>query len=226
MDRGLYLLPNLLHKEADARQLFPPLVGEVVSCLDGLICESEKEGRLFLKGQIAHFRTLPLALLNEHTTDLTPLLSPLQRGERWGLISDGGLPLLADPGAELVSRLRSLKVPIHALPGPCSLICALQLSGFSAQRFTFHGYPPHKDEMLKERLRTLPKGESHLFIETPYRTEHFLKRLLHFLQEETRLSLSWNLTGPDQETRTERVREWKKKSLALGKVPAVFVIFR
>jgi len=226
MDKGLYLLPNVLERSLDHAPFFPSIVGECVCHLDGIIGESEKETRHYLKRFTPHFRTLPIALLNEHTESIDPLLPPLQRGERWGLLADGGLPILADPGATLVFRLNRLNIPVHTFPGPSSLIYALQLSGLPAQSFTFHGYPERKEFLLKEMLRTLPKKQTHLFIEAPYRSDRLLNQLIEFLQEKTQLFVGWNLTMANQGVRTASIGEWKKNRAPLGKVPALFAIYR
>ncbi|HXF29241.1 MAG TPA: SAM-dependent methyltransferase, partial [Chlamydiales bacterium] len=142
----LYLLPNLLDETCDASLQLPKAVFDAVAEIDGLICENEKEGRRFLK----RFRTkkilqeMPLQLLNEHTPskDLEALVAPLIKGQTWGLVSDAGLPCIADPGAPLVQLARKKNIAIRAFAGPSSLMMALQLSGFSGQRFSFYGYLP------------------------------------------------------------------------------------
>lgn len=222
----LYLLPNLLDENADPNLFLPQSIKDVVEKLDGIIAESEKGARQFLKRFTSRFREIPILLLNEHTDDLEPLLIPLKKGEQWGLISDAGLPILADPGAILVRHLHDLEIAVTTFPGPSSIIYALQLSGFSAQRFTFYGYPPKDEKKLEELLRTLPKNHTHIFIEAPYRTDAFLKKLVSSLQGETDLSVAWNLTTPSQGVRTSSIREWKKGLPTLGKIPAVFVISR
>lgn len=220
----LYILPNLLDESLDHNVFLPPNLGEVVSSLDGIIAESERAARRFMKRFTDNFRDIPIRLLNEHTKEIETLLPPFQKGEKWGLLSDAGLPVLADPGAPLIRRLHSLKVPVQTFPGPSAIIYALQLSGLSAQNFTFHGYGPKDEKELKEKLRTLPKDHTHLFIEAPYRTDKFLKNLVYNLQDETDLSVSWNLTLPSQGIKTQKIVEWKKALPSLGKVPAVFVI--
>jgi 16S rRNA (cytidine1402-2'-O)-methyltransferase len=220
----LYLLPNLLDENLDHDPFLPSSVGEVVCSLDGMIAESERATRRYMKRFTDKFRDIPIRLLNKHTQEIDSLIAPLQQGEKWGLISDAGLPVLADPGACLIRRLHTLKVPIETLPGPSSIVYALQLSGLPAQHFTFHGYPPKDEKTLKEKLRTLPKDQTHLFIEAPHRTDKFLKNLIHNLQEETDLSISWNLTLPSQGVKTQKIAQWKKAIPSLGKVPAVFVV--
>ena len=220
----LYLLPNLLDETLEHDPFLPHSVGEVVSSLDGMIAESERGARRYMKRFTEKFREIPIRLLNEHSQEIDSLIGPLQKGEKWGLISDAGLPVLADPGARLIRRLHTLNIPIETLPGPSSIVYALQLSGLPAQNFTFHGYPPKDEKALKEKLRTLPKDHTHLFIEAPYRTDKFLKNLVDGLQGETDLSVSWNLTLPSQGVKTQTISQWKKAVPSLGKVPAVFVI--
>lgn len=220
----LILLPNLLDTSLDHTPFLPTSVGEIVSSLDGIIAENEKEARRFLKRFTENFRDIPIRLLNEHTDEIDSLIAPFQKGEKWGLVSDAGLPVLADPGARLIRRLHTLNVPIETLPGPSSIVYALQLSGLPAQVFTFHGYPPKDPNALKEKLRTLPKNHTHLFIEAPYRTDKFLNTLIHNLQDAADLSVSWNLTLPSQGVKTQKIAQWKKAIPTLGKVPAVFVI--
>lgn len=227
----LLLLPNLLDEELDHTDFFPSSLDAVVPTLDGLIAESPKGGRRFLKRftypEGKTFREIPILLLNEHSTDdaLEELLIPLKRGEKWGLISDAGLPVLADPGARLVKRLHELKITAIAFTGPSSIVYALMLSGLSAQSFSFHGYLPKKPEELRHKLKKLEKeGQTQVFIEAPYRTSKLLQFLLETLDGDTVLCLAWNLTLPAQGVRTQTVREWRKKPLPeLHKVPAVFL---
>ena len=222
----LILLPNLLHPNSLLESSFVPIMKEKVLSLSGLIAESEKEGRRFLKRFLDDFRKLPIALLNKHSHLIDPLLSPLQKGETWGLISDAGLPTLADPGAHLVRRLHCLKIHVETLPGPSSIIMALQLSGFFAQRFTFYGYPPHEEGDFRELLRTLPKEHPYIFIETPYKTDRLFKFFLDHSRSETELSISWSLMSNNQGTQTDSIAKWRETNKVFGKVPAVFIIKR
>lgn len=221
----LYLLPNLLDDELDHTPFLPPSVGEIVPHLDGFIVESEKLGRKFLKRFVDQIQDIPVRVLNEHTTpdEVDLLAAPLQKGEKWGLLSDAGLPVLADPGARLIRRLHGLKIPVHTFPGPSSIIYALQLSGLSAQSFTFHGYLPRKPHDLENFFKYLRSNHTHLCIEAPYRTDKLLKTLLAKLPHDAHLSVSWDLTLPSEGILTQKVSAWKKKVPTLGKVPAVFV---
>src|SRR5437016_1032663 len=136
----LYLLPNLLDEEQPHERFLPAPLAEVVASLDGVFCESEKPARRFL-GRFKR-ASLTLKLLNEHTkdTELAELIEPVEKGGRWGVLSDAGLPCIADPGAQLVSLARKKGIHVEALVGPSSIIMALMLSGLYCQRFSFHGY--------------------------------------------------------------------------------------
>src|SRR5258708_21049619 len=151
---ALLLLPNLLGEHRHHEMFLPSSVDKAVSSLDGLIAESDIEGRRFLK----RFETkkpameIPIALFNEHTPDdhIDFLLEPIVKGGRWGLVSDAGLPCIADPGAKLVQRARQLGILIQAFVGPSSILFALMLSGLPGQKFAFQGYLPKGPEDRKK----------------------------------------------------------------------------
>lgn len=212
--KKLYLLPNVLHEESSWRYTPPPM--------DALIAESEKEAYGYFKR--FGIPKVPVYLLNEHTERPEELLKITQ--ENVGLISDAGLPCLADPGSSLVSAVRKKGIEVQAFPGPCSMTMALQLSGFSGQAFAFHGYFPREEKDLIAKIRSLPKGMAHLFIETPYRTEKLFKMLLSILQSQDQLCMALELMGPGQFVETHSIQEWKNRSLPSGKPRAVFVIQR
>ncbi|MES2344680.1 MAG: SAM-dependent methyltransferase [Chlamydiota bacterium] len=221
----LLLLPNLLSPESTPYDTFTPSIAKAVSTLNGLIAESPKGGRIFLK----HFGRLdlPQTLLNEHTKDLAELLEPLKKGECWGLVSDCGLPCLADPGRELVLKARALNIPVKAYSGPSSIPLALMLSGLPAQAFTFHGYLEREPERLVSQLLTLQTQKiTHLFIEAPYRNEKLLTLLIKSLRDNTMLSVASDLTGPAETVHTHPIRHWKKLPLPpIDKKPAIFLFY-
>lgn len=230
----LFLLPNLLGPHEDHTLFLPKSVDETVGKLDGLIAESEKEARYFLRRFLPREKwvSLPLALLNEHTSlqEIDTLLKPLLKGEKWGLISDCGLPCLADPGALLVSHAHKFSINVIALPGPSSIIMALMLSGFSGQRFTFHGYIAkeeieRKKELKKWEKRAQEEKETQIFMEAPYRNLATFQSCLATLSDTSKLCVAWNLTAPDQGLRSFSLKDWKKQEIPpLHKVPALFLI--
>lgn len=229
---ALLLLPNVLGEVNHHEPYLPTSVDKAVATLDGLIAESEGGGRRYL----GRFQTkkpahlIPIALLNKHTTsdEIDFLLEPIRKGERWGLISDAGLPCIADPGANLVSRARQTGIIVQAFSGPCSFIQALMLSGFPSQQFSFHGYLDRDLGARREQLKQLEKKSgTQIFMETPYRNQVMLELLLETLSPETHLCAAWELTLPDQGIISQQVALWKKSPLPnLNKKNAVFLICR
>lgn len=226
----LVLLPNLLSEELSHEEFLPKSVDRAVLSLDGLIAESERGARRFLRRFSVH---LPIQILNEHTSDSEreALLAPILQGQWWGVISDCGLPCLADPGAALVLRARERGIAIQAFSGPSSLLLGLMLSGLPAQRFAFHGYLPREREPLVKQLhllelRSAQEKSTQLFIEAPYRNEKLLSVLLEVLSSKTHLSVAWDLTLPTQGVITQTLSAWRKATLpSLHDKPAIFAFF-
>lgn len=231
----LLLLPNLLGDYHHAEVFLPASVFKAMQSIDGLIAESDIEGRRYLK----HFETkkpsmeIPIALFNEHTPDhdLDFLLEPIVAGERWGLVSDAGLPCIADPGSKLVLRAIQRGIHIQAFVGPSSILLALMLSGLPGQKFFFHGYLAKEPTRRKNQIQHLAQ-QSHqehatqLFMEAPYRNRHALEALLQTLPDHAWLSVAWDLTLPTQGVMTQLVSQWKKCSLPnIDKKPTIFLFY-
>ncbi|MDE3055249.1 MAG: SAM-dependent methyltransferase [Verrucomicrobiota bacterium] len=229
---SLLLLPNLLDPSADSL-LLPAATGAALRTLSGLIAENEKEARRFL----FHFLTreevgaLPIVSLNEHTASgqLASLLVPMEKGEAWGLISDRGLPCVSDPGANLVSLARQRGISVRSLGGTSSLLLALQLSGFSGERFTYHGYLPREEPSLCQALRQIEKecvGRTQMWIEAPYRTAKMVEIVLRTLSSNTLFCVAAELTGQNERVIVQSVAEWKRKTPSFGKEAALFLVFK
>jgi 16S rRNA (cytidine1402-2'-O)-methyltransferase len=163
-------------------------------------------------------------------TDLAPLLAPLRSGADMGLISEAGLPAVADPGAALVQAAHGENLSVVALPGPSSLLLALAASGLNGQSFAFVGYLPVEGPARAARLRELEglsrkSRQTQLLIETPYRNPAMLQAMLEHLQTATRLSVSCGLTAPGAFTRTDTVARWRALPSSLpADRPAVFAL--
>lgn len=232
---ALLLLPNLLGEHRYAEVFLPTSVNKAMNTIDGLIAESEKEGRRYL----GRFETkkpaseIPIALFNEHTPDdqIDFLIEPILAGQRWGLVSDAGLPCIADPGSKIVLRARQRGIPVQAYVGPSSILLALMLSGLPGQKFMFNGYLDKTPEKRKKQIlqlmnRSATEKSTQLFMEVPYRNRHTLEALLEVLSEKTLLCVGWDLTMSTQGVITQTIERWKKCTLPnLEKKPAIFILY-
>lgn len=235
MQKGrLSLLPNLLSAEepGDVRWL-PQCLQEVVPQLHGLIAESFSNGRRYLRYFLSRERAaaLPLELLNEHSQprDVQGLIEKIEDGTHWGLISDAGLPCIADPGAHLVMLARQRGLVVTTFPGPSSLMMALQLSGFSGQRFAFHGYLPRDVPARRAAIQELERRAAcdhatQIWIEAPYRSKVMLEALCATLQDTTLLTVAVELTSSRERVVSQSIAMWRNLLFPLGKEAAVFLI--
>lgn len=217
MNGTLYLLPNFLSEDASFEESMPAILCDIVGKLDGLIAESPKEGRRFLKRMQRSPHEVPQQSLNEHTTneDVEALLEPIKKGEVWGYVTDAGVPCLADPGASLVFAARKALIPVQTVVGPSSLLLAMILSGLPCQKFFFHGYLPKDPTLLGDALKkleehSLKEGVTELWIETPYRNQKMFDRLLKELRPSTWLCIASQLTSKDEFVNTQTIAAWKK----------------
>ncbi len=231
MQAALLLLPNLLDKTQNISDFLPDSVRENMATIDGLIAESPEKGRSFLK----HFQlkkkphNIPLAVFEGREEDVDFYLEPIRKGERWGFVSDCGLPCIADPGARLVLRAHALGIPVEAFVGPSSIFLALMLSGLPGQNFHFHGYLPKDSDRLLEQIKMMmdasrSQRSTQIFMEAPYRNMQLLEALLEKLEPRFYLSIATDITLPTQEITTKRVKDWRKKPLPeLNKRPSIFL---
>lgn len=242
----LILVPNTLDlgssDGADLRQVLALGVLETAARLTHWVAENAKTTRAFLKRvdalvplahplqalSIVELPRPPKGAKPPPPTDWRALLDPALQGQDVGLISEAGLPAVADPGAGLVQAAHALKIPVRALSGPSSLMLALAASGLNGQSFAFVGYLPVEANERTTRIRELEAlsrrvGQTQLVIETPYRNEALLSALLSQLRADTLLSVSCGLTLTQGWTRTETVTQWKLSPTRMpADVPAVF----
>ena len=231
MKGKLYLIPSPLG-EYDPAEVLPGPVLERACSLKCFVVEELRTARRFLsaaglKGQID---TLEFHTLNEHTApqEVEALAALFDKGDV-GLISEAGLPAVADPGAALVALCHRKGIEVVPLVGPSSLMLALMASGLNGQSFAFRGYLPAKTDERRSALKTIERdskslNQSQIFIETPYRNDSLLKDLLQFLQPTTRLTVAADITLPDVFIRTKTIAGWRKEPVEIGKRPCVFII--
>ncbi|MBP6375629.1 MAG: SAM-dependent methyltransferase, partial [Giesbergeria sp.] len=162
--------------------------------------------------------------------DARPLLAAALAGHDIGLVSEAGMPAVADPGSSVVRAAHALGIAVVPLVGPVSLLLALAASGLNGQNFAFVGYLPQDSDERAQRIRALEAlalktHQTQLFIETPYRNAALLQALLHTLHPHTRLSVSSGLTLATSTTRSQSVQQWRDKPGGPDKnTPAVFAI--
>ena len=227
----LYLIPTPLG-DNPVEEVIPKHVLETACSLKRVVVEETRTARRFLSkyGLKGHIDELEFHELNEHSTDeeVRALMS-LFEGSDVGLLSEAGLPAVADPGARLVDLCHRQGVEVVPLVGPSSLMMALMASGLNGQCFEFCGYIPAKPESRKAALRTLEKqsraaSRSEIIIETPYRNDALVSDMLQTLSPDTRICVAADISLPTQYIRTARVAQWRKEPVSIGKRPCVFII--
>lgn len=237
MPGTLYLIPNTLGPAGDQAQplaaILPAAVQATAARLSHYVAENAKSARAFLK-LVAQTQPLARPLqeiqiseLNVQTAaqQLPELLEPLRRGIDTGLISEAGVPAVADPGADLVRLAHLEGIPVKPLVGPSSLLLALMASGLNGQSFAFHGYLPTDAGQRTKRLRQLEdrsrsERQTQLFIETPYRNLAMLEAMASTCSPSTLLCAATDLTLPSESVVTLPAVEWQAR-LKAGKAPDI-----
>lgn len=233
MNKGkLYLIPTPLG-DNDPAEVLPGSVMEKACSLSIFVVEETRTARRFLsryglKGRIGE---LEFHELNEHSSaaDIEALGALFDSGEDVGLLSEAGLPAVADPGADLVALCHRRGIEVVPLVGPSSLMLALMASGLNGQSFAFCGYVPAKTEERRSALKALEKQSaaarrSQIIIETPYRNDSLLADMLQTLAPRTRLCIAADITLPSQFIRTDSIAGWRGHVPVIGKRPCVFII--
>ena len=212
--------------------MLPGAVLETACSIRRFVVEELRTARRVLSryGLRGHIDELEFHVLNEHTSpqEVEAMLS-LFDGQDVGLLSEAGLPAVADPGAALVALCHRHGIQVVPLVGPSSLMLALMASGLNGQSFAFRGYIPAKTEERRSAIKGLEKqsrslSQSQILIETPYRNDALLADLLRELAPETRLCVAADLTLPTQYIRTDTVAGWRKTPVTVGKRPCVFIL--
>lgn len=231
MKGKLYLIPSPLG-EYDPAEVLPAPVLQKACELRCFVVEELRTARRFLSasGLRGHIDELEFHTLNEHTQlqEVESLAALFDKGDV-GLISEAGLPAVADPGAALVALCHRQDIEVVPLVGPSSLMLALMASGLNGQSFAFRGYLPAKTDERRNVLRQVERdskslNQSQIFIETPYRNDSLFKDLLQFLQPSTRLTVAADITLPDAYIKTRSVADWRKAPVEICKRPCVFII--
>ena len=241
MNGTLYLIPNSLGPGA-LDEVLPASVRQTTAQLDYFIAENAKTARAFLKlVSTTHPLGKPLQEIeirelniNTAASELPALLAPLLAGRSAGLVSEAGVPAVADPGADLVRLAHQKNIPVKPLVGPSSILLALMASGLNGQSFAFQGYLPTDSGQRANRLRQLEQRsrqekQTQIFIETPYRNEAMLEAIANHCTSSTLLTVATDLTLETETVRTQSVQIWKLEITAgrlpdFKKKPTVFLL--
>jgi 16S rRNA (cytidine1402-2'-O)-methyltransferase len=232
----LYLIPNTLGHAEPAQidplaHVIPKEVQAITARLDYFIAENAKSARAFLKivaitNPLSRtLQEIRIAELNVNTeaAALPALLAPLLAGQDAGLISEAGVPAVADPGANLVRLAHQHGIVVRPLVGPSSLLLAVMASGLNGQSFAFNGYLPTDASLRAKRIKALEERSRHdrqtqLFIETPYRNAALLEAIATTCQPNTLVCIATDLTLPSESVKTQTAAKWKS-ALSAGKTP-------
>lgn len=235
MKGTIYMIPCPISDEREVWDVLPKANLEVMNSLDYFIVENIRSARRFLSkaGIERKIDELEFVELNEHTTssaDVERMLKPVLAGRSAGVISEAGVPAVADPGQLVVEACHRAGIRVIPLVGPSSIIMAVMASGLSGQSFAFNGYLPVKEpERTRaiKRLESRAVGEhqSQLFIEAPYRNVKLAEQILASCGAQTRLAIACDITSQNEYIRTATIAEWRKMGLPdINKRPTIFII--
>ena len=229
----LYLIPAPL-ADTLLNDTLPQGTLSRISGLRHFVVEELRTARRYLSkaGHKGNIDELHLFELNEHTDskEVSNLLQPLIEGHDMGLMSEAGLPAVADPGAALVAMAHQKEIKVVPLTGPSSLMLALMASGLNGQSFAFAGYLPVQPQARKAAIRqwekrAIQEHQTQLFIETPYRNAALYTDLLEVCAPQTKLCIAVNLTASDAFIATKTIQQWRTAPIPpIEKTPAVFIL--
>ena len=235
MSATLYLIPCPISDDTAVVDVTPAANQAIIDSLDYFIVENTRSARRFLSksGYAKAIDEATFVELNEHTTsptEIARMIEPLKAGRSAGVISEAGVPAVADPGQAVVELCHKHNIRVVPLVGPSSILMAVMASGLSGQSFAFNGYLPIKEpersktiKRLESRART--EHQSQLFIEAPYRNVKLLEQMLKSLNPDTRLCIACDITSKSEYIRTQTVAQWRKSTMPdIQKRPAIFII--
>lgn len=228
----LYMVPVPIG-EVDAQWALPAATLRILQQLTVIIAENAKTTRALLK-QIqtaVPLQQIEVLQMEKHDRriDFDFYFDKLRKGTDTGVMSESGMPGIADPGSEFALQAHRESIRVIPLTGPSSLFLALSASGLNGQHFTFHGYLPKENDERVRKIAQLEKNitrfsETQLFIETPYRNQLLFNELLKNCNGNTLLCIATDITGPDEFIKTLPVGEWKKNVPELAKLPTLFLL--
>jgi 16S rRNA (cytidine1402-2'-O)-methyltransferase len=225
----LYLIPTVLAEHAV--NSIPAYIKDVIIETNIYIVENLKSARRFIKSihkekNIDECVFVELDKHDKYKFDET-ILTEIFNGKNIGLMSEAGVPCIADPGNKVVEMAHEMEIKVVPLVGPSSIIMALMSSGFNGQQFTFNGYLPFDSVERKNKLLQMEssgkKGNTQIFMDTPFRNQRLLEEIIQFCKFDSMLCIACNITAKDEFIKSLPLAEWKKRKPDLNKKPAIFI---
>ena len=231
MPNTIFLIPNTITDEIP--NIFPAYISQTIEHVRFFAIEEEKSARRLLKKIYPQFPLDQTVFVNlsEHSKaqDIQNIFKDAGNQDI-GMISEAGVPCVADPGAELVLLAHQKNWQVVPLVGPSAILLALMASGLNGQNFSFLGYLPKEKDLRIQKIKMLEQRsaseqQTQIFMETPYRNEHLLEDILNFLKQDTLLCIACDLTAPAQFVKTLSIKEWKSREMPpVRKRPTVFLL--
>ena len=236
MGKGkLYLLPTAISEDNLSQQI-PQGHLDILMNIDEFAVENLRTARRYLRsiGYQNDFDKIVFHLFDKNalSSDIESITASILSGKNIALVSEAGLPCIADPGSLLVAKAHEKKISVVPLSGPSSIFLALMASGFNGQSFSFHGYLPIDKGELMKKLKKIEEeayrsGYTQIFMETPYRNEQLLEFLITNCKESTQLAIACDLLSKNQKMQMMPIHKWKKSNkIAIHKKPCIFCLSR
>lgn len=231
----LYMIPCPISDLTAVYDVLPEANRRIIDTLDYFIVENVRSARRFLSkaGISRKIDDLEFVELNEHTREgvaVEVMVRPIVEGRSAGVISEAGVPGVADPGALVAEACHRKGIRVVPLVGPSSILLAMMASGLNGQSFAFNGYlpvkPPERAKAIKSfERRAQVERQSQIFIEAPYRNVKLAEQMLVVCGAECRLTIACDITSPDEVILTRTIAEWRKRGLPdIAKRPTIFII--
>jgi len=229
---SIYLIPNFITSDSDKSYLSTE-VEKLIFHINIFIVENIRSARRFIR-KIDKEKNIDEILFFEYgkynnLNFENDILKLILNGKSIGIISESGLPCVADPGAKIIEYAHKFDIEVLPIPGPNSIILALISSGMNGQNFAFNGYLPINKKERKMKIIELEKkakqeNQTQIFIETPYRNNQVFTAFLENCNLNTKLCIAMNITSKNQFIKTKSIFEWKNLKFNLTKIPCVFLI--
>jgi 16S rRNA (cytidine1402-2'-O)-methyltransferase len=229
----LYLIPSML-ADGNVKSVIPEGTLAIIRRLDTFIVEEIRTARRFLikAGILCPIDDLTFMVFNEHSKEIffDAFLACTAEGRDVGLLSEAGVPCVADPGSQIVKVAHNLGIRVVPLTGPSSILLSLMASGFNGQNFCFLGYLPADKTLrirkIKELERTIKeKDQTQIFIETPYRNLQLFDSLISSCQEDTQLCIASDISGACEHIESKSIGSWRKTRPDINKKPTIFLLY-